>query len=66
MRTEKKIVQDLENSSNFCDSVIDIFAGKKSYEAKVQGVIKKASLVVINFFLIYIFFLPSISFSVYP
>jgi hypothetical protein len=39
MTTKNKILQDLENSLNFCDSVIDIFTEKKiACGAQEQGV----------------------------
>jgi hypothetical protein len=40
MTVEKKILQNLGNSPNFCDPVVDIFAKKIVHGAEVQGIIK--------------------------
>lgn len=36
--TSEKILQDLQNSLNVCDSTIDIFTENKSHGTEVQAV----------------------------
>jgi hypothetical protein len=36
---EKKILQDLENSLNFCDYVIDIFTEKNNFRMEVKYIL---------------------------
>jgi hypothetical protein len=47
LTTGKTIIQDLENTPNFCDSVVDIFTEEESsHGTEEQGAIQNVSSVV--------------------
>jgi hypothetical protein len=44
MTIEKKFYRDLENSPNFCESVLDIFTEKSPHGTEERIVMKKVSI----------------------